>query len=131
MRPPDLSALARQLSGGNLQKLVLAREFFRKPRLIVAEQPTQGLDIAATGEIWRLLLEARAEAGIVLVTGDLNEALALSDRIGVMFNGALAGMIDRGDDEGIERIPQLMAGVQHWSASQSEPSEGEYDSAVS
>ena len=68
---------------------------------------------------------------IVLVTGDLNEALALSDRIGVMFNGALAGMIDRGDDEGIERIPQLMAGVQHWSASQSEPSEGEYDSAVS
>ena len=131
VRPPDLSALARQLSGGNLQKLVLAREFFRKPRLIVAEQPTQGLDIAATGEIWRLLLEARAEAGIVLVTGDLNEALALSDRIGVMFNGALAGMIDRGDDEGIERIPQLMAGVQHWSASQSEPSEGEYDSAVS
>ena len=131
MRPPDVSALARQLSGGNLQKLVLAREFFRQPRLIVAEQPTQGLDIAATEEIWRLLLEAREEAGIVLVTGDLSEALALSDRIGVLFNGVLAGMVDRDDGEGIERIPQLMAGVQQNPASQFEPSEGDYDSAVS
>ena len=131
VRPPDVSALARQLSGGNLQKLVLAREFFRQPRLIVAEQPTQGLDIAATEEIWRLLLEAREEAGIVLVTGDLSEALALSDRIGVLFNGVLAGMVDRDDGEGIERIPQLMAGVQQNPASQFEPSEGDYDSAVS
>jgi simple sugar transport system ATP-binding protein len=111
IRPPDLAALAWQLSGGNLQKLVLAREFYRKPRLIVAEQPTQGLDIAATEDVWQLLLKAREQAGILLVTGDLQEALALSDRIGVMFNGALAGVIERGDAEGIERIPQLMAGV--------------------
>ena len=111
IRPPDLAAFAWQLSGGNLQKLVLAREFYRKPRLIVAEQPTQGLDIAAAEDVWQVLLKAREQAGILLVTGDLQEALALSDRIGVMFNGALAGMIERGDAEGIERIPQLMAGV--------------------
>lgn len=111
IRPPDITARAWQLSGGNLQKLVLAREFYRKPRLIVAEQPTQGLDIAAAEDVWQLLLQAREQAGIVLVTGDLAEALALSDRIGVMFNGALVALIDRDDTEGIEQIPQLMAGV--------------------
>ena len=111
IRPPNLAALASQLSGGNLQKLVLAREFSRRPRLIVAEQPTQGLDIAAAEEVWQLLLKAREQAAILLVTGDLPEALALSDRIGVLFNGELIGMIDRSDTEGIERIPQLMAGV--------------------
>ncbi len=111
IRPPELGALARQLSGGNLQKLVLAREFYRKPRLIVAEQPTQGLDIAAAEEVWQLLLKAREQAGIVLVTGDLAEALTLSDRIGVMYNGALVAMIPRNDTQGLERIPRLMAGL--------------------
>ena len=111
IRPPDASLRAWQLSGGNLQKLVLAREFYRKPRLIVAEQPTQGLDIAAAEEVWRLLLQAREQAGILLVTGDLTEALALSDRIGVMFKGRLMPVINRNDQEGINRIPQLMAGL--------------------
>ena len=111
IRPPDPTVQARQLSGGNLQKLVLAREFYRKPRLIVAEQPTQGLDIAAADEVWQLLLQAREQAGILLVTSDLAEALALADRIGVMFRGQLAALIPRGDQAGIARIPQLMAGL--------------------
>ena len=111
IRPPELGTLARQLSGGNLQKLVLAREFYRKPRLIVAEQPTQGLDIAAAEEVWQLLLKAREQAGIVLVTGDLAEALTLSDRIGVMYNGALAEVISSNDTQALERIPRLMAGL--------------------
>ncbi len=111
IRPPDASLRAWQLSGGNLQKLVLAREFYRKPRLIVAEQPTQGLDIAAAEEVWRLLLQAREQAGIVLVTGDLAEALALSDRIGVMFRGRLVQVMDRDDQASIARIPQMMAGL--------------------
>ncbi|MEE4608506.1 MAG: ATP-binding cassette domain-containing protein, partial [Desulfobacteraceae bacterium] len=68
IRPADARLTARQLSGGNLQKLVLAREFYRRPKLIVAEQPTQGLDIGATEDVWRLLLKAREEAGILLVT---------------------------------------------------------------
>jgi simple sugar transport system ATP-binding protein len=94
-----------------LQKLVLAREFYRQPRLIVAEQPTQGLDIAAAEDVWQLLIKAREQAGILLVTGDLAEARALSDRIGVMFAGSLVGIIDRDDDQGIKSIAQLMAGL--------------------
>jgi ABC-type uncharacterized transport system ATPase subunit len=111
IRPPNLSAFAWQLSGGNLQKMVLAREFYRKPRLIVAEQPTQGLDIAAAEDIWNLLLKAREAAGILLVTGDLSEALALSDRIGVMYNGRLVDCFYSDDEDKVARIPEMMAGL--------------------
>jgi len=111
IRPPDVNAFAWQLSGGNLQKMVLAREFFRKPRLIVAEQPTQGLDIAATEDVWNLLLKAREAAGILLVTGDISEALALSDRIGVMYNGRIVDIFYSDDEEKIDLIPQMMAGL--------------------
>jgi simple sugar transport system ATP-binding protein len=109
--PPRCRALARQLSGGNLQKLVVAREFFRRPRLIVAEQPTQGLDIGATGEVWDYLLKARERAGILLVTGDLSEALTLSDRIAVMFEGRIMDAFAAHDRERVAAIGQLMAGV--------------------
>jgi len=112
IRPPNPRALAWQLSGGNLQKMVLAREFYRKPRLIVAEQPTQGLDIAATEDVWRLLLEAREQAGILLVTGDLAEALALSDRIAVMFEGRIVATFSIADRQNVARIPQMMAGLE-------------------
>lgn len=110
VQPPDPSALARHLSGGNLQKLVLAREFHRRPRLIVAEQPTQGLDIGATEEIWKVLLKARDEAGVLLVTGDLNEALSLSDRVVVLFGGRIMGTLDS-EDFDVETIGLLMAGI--------------------
>jgi simple sugar transport system ATP-binding protein len=111
VQPPEPSALARHLSRGNLQKMVLAREFYRRPRLIVAEQPTQGLDIGATEDIWKVLLKAREQAGIFLVTGDLNEALILSDRIAVIFDGRIMDIIDCNDKEGIGRIGPLMAGI--------------------
>jgi simple sugar transport system ATP-binding protein len=111
IRPPNLDALAWQLSGGNLQKMVLAREFYRKPRLIVAEQPTQGLDISAAEDVWNLLLKAREQAGILLVTGDLSEALTLSDRIAVMFNGTIVDCFPADDGERVAAIPQLMAGL--------------------
>jgi simple sugar transport system ATP-binding protein len=111
VQPPEPSSLARQLSGGNLQKIVLAREFYRRPRLIVAEQPTQGLDVGATEEIWRVLLKARTEAGILLVTSDLNEALSLSDRIAVMFGGRIMETFDVDDVEKVDRIGLLMAGI--------------------
>ena len=109
--PADLRAQARHLSGGNLQKMVLAREFFRRPRLIVAEQPTQGLDIGAMEEVWTLLLKARERAGVLLVTGDLNEALVLSDRIGVMFDGRLVDLFPVSDEGKVDRIGAMMAGL--------------------
>ncbi len=108
---PDLDVLASQLSGGNQQKLVLAREFFRKPRIIVAEQPTQGLDVRAAEEVRNLLLEAREQAGVLLVTGDYTEALALSDRIAIMFNGKIVDCFSREDEEKVAAIPQMMAGL--------------------
>ncbi len=111
VQPPDVTALARHLSGGNLQKMVLAREFYRRPRLIVAEQPTQGLDIGATEDIWNVLLKARKEAGILLVTGDLNEALSLSDRIIILFGGRITGDFELEEFDRIDRIGRLMAGI--------------------
>ena len=67
--PTRTRKLFDYLSGGNLQKMVLAREFFRRPRLIVAEQPTQGLDIEATEDVWRLLLQARELSFLYPLTG--------------------------------------------------------------
>jgi len=111
VKPGNVRVLARQLSGGNLQKMVLAREFYRKPRLIVAEQPTQGLDIAATGDVWNLLLKAREKTGVLLITGDLSEALTLSDRIAVMFEGRIMDTFSASDTEKIRQIGLMMAGI--------------------
>lgn len=111
VHPRDPNALAWQLSGGNLQKLVLAREFYRDPRIILAEQPTQGLDVAATEEVWERLLLARRTAGVLLVTGDLAEALQLADRVAVMFRGRIMDSFPAADRERVAGIGPLMAGV--------------------
>jgi simple sugar transport system ATP-binding protein len=111
VQPPDVGIRARQLSGGNLQKMVLAREFYRRPRLIVAEQPSQGLDIGATEEVWSLLLKARERAGILLITGDIKEAVTLSDRIAVMFGGRIMDLFPTDDTSRRARLGELMAGI--------------------
>jgi simple sugar transport system ATP-binding protein len=110
VQPRDLSTRAWQMSGGNLQKLVLAREFFRKPKIILAEQPSQGLDVGATEEIWQRLLTVRSHAGVLLVTGDLNEALRLADTVAVMFRGRFMDVFDASDRDKVSRIGMLMAG---------------------
>jgi ABC-type uncharacterized transport system ATPase subunit len=90
VRCPGPDARTRLLSGGNIQKLILARTIGRKPGLIIANQPTRGLDIGAVTEIHRRLLAARAEgAGVLLVSEDLDELFALADRIGVLYRGRL------------------------------------------
>ncbi|MBU1228721.1 MAG: ATP-binding cassette domain-containing protein [Proteobacteria bacterium] len=111
VQPGHVEAQAWQLSGGNLQKFVLGREMFREPRLLVAEQPTQGLDVAATEAVWQRLLDARKTAGVLLVTGDLSEALLLSDRILVMYRGRVMGLFPASDAVQVERIGALMAGL--------------------
>ena len=112
VQPPVVDIQARQLSGGNLQKMVLAREFFRRPRLIVAEQPSQGLDIGATEEVWSVLLKARERAGVLLITGDIQEAATLSDRIAVMFGGRFTDLFAAEDQERLSRIGERMAGLE-------------------
>jgi ABC-type uncharacterized transport system ATPase subunit len=108
---PGIHAAARQLSGGNLQKLILARELSKSPRLLIAEQPTHGLDIGATEEVWAELLKQRETAGVLLISGDLKEVLSLSDRIGVVFRGRLMDVFSVEDEDWIGDIGPMMAGV--------------------
>ncbi|WP_461208527.1 ABC transporter ATP-binding protein [Desulfocurvus sp. DL9XJH121] len=105
---PD--ALAGSLSGGNLQKLILARELARDPDLFVAEQPTQGLDIAATEDIWAALIRQRERSAVLLISGDLKEVLSLADRIAVMFRGRILEVVDALNADAVGRVGLLMAG---------------------
>jgi general nucleoside transport system ATP-binding protein len=98
VRPPDLNLPAGKLSGGNQQKLIVAREFQRQPRLLIAAQPTRGVDVGATEFIHIRIVRARNEgAGVLLVSSELDEILNLSDRILVMFEGRIAAEFRRGE----------------------------------
>ena len=95
-RAPELEA--GRLSGGNQQKLIIAREFERNPKFLIAAQPTRGVDVGAIEFIHKRILRARTEgAGVMLVSSELDEILALSDRILVMFDGKIAGEFKRGE----------------------------------
>ena len=90
VRGPGPNASARLLSGGNIQKLILARVFEASPELILANQPTRGLDLGAAADVANRLLEARQRgSGVVLISEDLDEILSLSDRIMVIYDGNL------------------------------------------
>jgi len=90
VRCPGPDAPSRLLSGGNIQKLILARVLDRAPRLVLANQPTRGLDVGAQTEVHRRLLEARGRgAGVLLISEDLDELMILCDRIAVIHNGDL------------------------------------------
>jgi simple sugar transport system ATP-binding protein len=101
---------AGSLSGGNQQKVILARELERHPEIIVAAEPTRGLDIEATSFVHDELRAAAARgAAILLITSDLDEAFALGDAIHVIYRGTLSPRLT--PDEAAVRAPQLMAGV--------------------
>ncbi len=103
-------AQTKLLSGGNMQKLILARALSPQPTLILANQPVRGLDEGAIAYVQTTLLEARRRgAGILLISEDLDEVLALSDRIAVLYRGRLFGPFDR-DAVTIQEIGLLMAG---------------------
>jgi general nucleoside transport system ATP-binding protein len=111
VRPRDPTKRIAALSGGNQQKVVVARELDCSPRLLVVAQPTRGLDIAAVAAVRkRLLAEREKGVAILLVSLDLEEVLALSDRIYVMYGGAVVGEVQRAEfDE--RRIGRLMLGA--------------------
>lgn len=108
---PGVRTEARKLSGGNLQKVILAREITTKPKLMVAMQPTRGLDVGAIESIQTLLLEQR-EAGtaLLLVSEELDELLTLSDRIAVIYEGEIMGIVDAKDAD-IKDIGLMMTGA--------------------
>ena len=91
---PSKDTITRTLSGGNLQKLILARELSGKPKLILTLYPTRGLDVGATEFVRGLLLKQREMgAGILLISEDLDEIISLSDRIAVLYDGQIIGIV--------------------------------------
>ncbi len=111
VKTPSQETVVKNLSGGNIQKLLLARELSRKPRVLVASQPTRGLDIGATEYVHQQLLEQRAEGtATLLISEDLDEILALSDRVAVIYEGQIMGVVPS-DQTTPEELGLLMAGV--------------------
>jgi simple sugar transport system ATP-binding protein len=101
----------RTLSGGNMQKVILARVFEQNPQVIVVAQPTRGLDVGATEYVRGKLLEQRDRgAAILLISEDLDEILELSDRIAVIYEGEIMGLLPAAEAD-TERLGLLMAGV--------------------
>ncbi len=111
VKTPGLETTLRTLSGGNIQKLIMARELSRSPKVLIAAQPSRGVDIGATEYIHQCLLEQRtAGTAILLISEDLDEIQALSDRIMVMYEGRIMGIVARGTATA-ETLGLLMAGV--------------------
>jgi simple sugar transport system ATP-binding protein len=107
---PDVKA--RNLSGGNLQKMILARVLSRNPRLIIADLPTQGLDIGATEFVRNKLVEAKKQkAGVLLISEDLDEILAISDWVAPIYEGRIMGLIPI-EEARREHIGAMMAGIE-------------------
>ncbi|MFP9190530.1 ABC transporter ATP-binding protein [Natronosalvus vescus] len=110
VRPPDPTATAHSLSGGNQQKFIVGREFERDPSLVVASQPTRGVDIGSIEFIHNRLLDLRAEGkAVLLVSSKLDEVTQLSDRLAVMHDGEIVAVVDP-DDVTEEELGLLMAG---------------------
>ncbi|ESA33779.1 heme abc transporter atp-binding protein [Leptolyngbya sp. Heron Island J] len=111
IRTPTSQLPVGQLSGGNQQKVILARELAGDPALIIAMQPTRGLDIGATAEVQQSLLAQRTRgAAILYISTELEEVMAMSDRLGVIYRGQLVDMLDASTAT-LEQVGLRMAGV--------------------
>jgi len=111
IRTPSIRANAATLSGGNQQKLVLARELSRPLRLLVVAQPTRGVDVGSQEFVHKRIIDERDNgAAVVLISSELDEVLGLADRIAVMYRGRIIGEVPAGTSA--EEIGLLMAGAQ-------------------
>jgi ABC-type uncharacterized transport system ATPase subunit len=96
IRPADRTAIAGRLSGGNQQKLIIAREFETDPAFLIAAQPTRGVDVGAIESIHSRILKARDQGkGVLLISSELDEIFALSDRVLVIYEGAIVAEMKR------------------------------------
>ncbi len=110
IKTPGREEVVKKLSGGNQQKIILAREMEGDPELLIASHPTRGLDIGAMEYVRQRILDQKANgAAILLVSADLEEIFQLSDRIAVIYNGRIMGIVS--PDAGISKIGMLMAGI--------------------
>ncbi|TAK02510.1 MAG: ABC transporter ATP-binding protein [Chloroflexota bacterium] len=112
IRTPSIETVAASLSGGNQQKVVVAREFSRPVRLVVAAQPTRGLDVGSIEYIHRRIVEQRDQgAAILIISTELDEVLAVGDRIAVMYEGRIVGIL-AGESATLEAVGLLMGGAE-------------------
>lgn len=111
VKTPSLDTPTSHLSGGNIQKLIIARELSNDPDVLIAAQPTRGVDIGAAEYIHSVLMDRRGDGtAILLISEDLDEVIGLSDRIAVMFEGRIMGILNR-EEATVHRLGLLMAGV--------------------
>jgi len=116
VRPRSTTLAARRYSGGNAQKLIVGRELTRQPKLLIAAQPTRGVDIGAIEAIHAYVVQARDQGmGVLLVSADLNEVISLADRILVMHQGSIAGELANppGSLVSLPTLGTLMAWIPH------------------
>ena len=112
IRTPSIHTLAGSLSGGNQQKVVVAREFSRPVKLVIASQPTRGLDVGSIEYIHKRIVEQRdAGAAILIVSTELEEVIAVGDRVAVMYGGQIVGILE-GEAATFEAVGMLMGGAQ-------------------
>lgn len=110
IRAPSTSTEASKLSGGNAQKIILAREISCEPKVLIAAQPTRGLDVGATEYVHRQLIHQRDRGmAILLISTELEEILSLSDRIVVLYEGQLVGELAV-EDADVAELGLMMAG---------------------
>lgn len=103
--------LVRLMSGGNQQKIIISREASKEAKLIIANQPTRGLDMGATEFVRQVLIEQRNQGkSVILISADLEEIMALSDRVAIMFGGKVMKVLER-DEATLEKIGLLMGGI--------------------
>ena len=113
IRCPGPMARAGSLSGGNMQKALLARELAFDPKVLIVAQPTRGLDVGAARFVHERFLDLRARRrGLIVISEDLEELLTLSDRIAVLYEGRVAGILPAGEAT-IEKLGLLMTGAKH------------------
>ncbi len=108
----DIEQPVGMLSGGNMQKVVVAREMSSDPKLLIANQPTRGIDVGANEFIWKKIIELRDKGqAVILVSADLNEILELSDSILVMHKGEVAGYFENANDVDEKELGLYMLGI--------------------
>ena len=124
IRGADPTTTTRALSGGNMQKVILARVLSAKPRVILANQPTRGLDVGAAAKVQELLFEARAEgAGVILISEDLEELLQVSDRIAVLYQGRLSAPVPA-EEADLTALGLLMSGQGEFQRTRGQQTDG-------
>jgi simple sugar transport system ATP-binding protein len=112
IKTPTLETQTGKLSGGNIQRLILAREITRNPKVLVAAYPTRGLDVGATEYVHEMLIQASAAGmGVILISEELDEVQKLSDRVAVFFDGRIMDVVP-GEEADEKTLGMLMVGMQ-------------------